>query len=54
MQVLQEMPKKNQRLLWELYAGIVTNVIKTQRIPWIDMRVLQRMKNVSNYSVGKS
>jgi hypothetical protein len=46
--------KKNQWLLWELYAGIATNVIKTQRIPWINMRVLQRMKNVNNYSVGKS
>ncbi len=41
--------KKNQRLSWKLYAGIAKNVIKTQRIPWIDMRVLQRMKNVSNY-----
>ncbi len=41
--------QKNQRLLWKLYAGIARNVIKTQRIPWIDMRVLQRMKNVNNY-----
>jgi hypothetical protein len=42
MRVLQEMPKK-QWLLWKLYAGIARNVIKTQRIPWIDMRVLQGM-----------
>jgi hypothetical protein len=31
MQVLQEMPKKTQRLLWKRYAGIARNVIKTQR-----------------------
>ncbi len=49
MRVLQEMPKKTQRLLWKPYAGITRNVIKTQQQPWIDMRVLQRMKNVSNY-----
>jgi hypothetical protein len=49
MRVLQEMPKKTQRLLWKLYAGIARNVIKTQQQPWIDMRVLQRMKNVNNY-----
>jgi hypothetical protein len=41
MQVLQEMPKKNQQLLWKVYANIARNVIKTQRIPWIDMWVLQ-------------
>ncbi len=41
MRVLQGMPKKNQRLLWKLYASIAKNVIKTQRISWIDMRVLQ-------------
>ncbi len=39
MQVLQEMPKK-QAAIMEIYAGNARNVIKTQRIPWIDMRVL--------------
>ncbi len=41
--------KKNQRLLWKLYAGIARNGKKTQRIPWTHMRVLQQLKNVSNY-----
>ncbi len=36
MQVLQEMPKKPTAIM-EIYAGIARNVIKTQRIPWIDM-----------------
>ncbi len=34
MRVLQELQKKNQRLLWKLYAGIAKNVKKSQRIPW--------------------
>ncbi len=39
MRVLQEMPKK-PAVIMEIYVGIIRNVIKTQRIPWIDMRVL--------------
>ncbi len=41
--------QKNQRLLWKLYAGIARNVKKTQRLQWTHMRVLQQMKNVSDY-----
>ncbi len=39
--IARDAKKKNQRLLWKLYVGIARNVIKTQQIPWIDMRVLQ-------------
>ncbi len=41
--------KKKLAAIMEIYAGITKNVIKTQWIPWIDMQVLQWMKNVSNY-----
>jgi hypothetical protein len=33
--------KKKPAAIMEIYAGIARNVIKTQRIPWIDMWVLQ-------------
>ncbi len=33
--------QKKPAAIMEIYAGIARNVIKTQRIPWIDMRVLK-------------
>jgi hypothetical protein len=40
--------KKNQRLLWRLYASIATNE-KCQRLFVPYMRVLQGMQNANNY-----
>ncbi len=48
MRVLQEMPKKNQRLLWRLYAGIATNE-ECARLFMPYMQVLQGMQNANGY-----
>jgi hypothetical protein len=48
MRVLQMMPKKNQWLLWRLYAGIATNE-ECARLFMPYMRVLQGMQNASGY-----
>ncbi len=41
--------KKNPAAIIEIICGYCKECYKTQRQPWIDMRVLQQMKNVSNY-----